>query len=76
MDRFQSYINQINDLENEHFLLDLQTQESSREVESRVLRNAAGEKKHKTLREWKQRISKEDRTLFYIIHDEGVFYQD
>ena len=76
VDRFQSYINQINDLENEHFLLDLQTQESSREVESRVLRNAAGEKKHKTLREWKQRISKEDRTLFYIIHDEGVFYQD
>ena len=64
----------INDLEKEIFLQDLQTQESSREVESRVLRNVAGDEKNKKLREWKQRILKEYRTLFYIVHDEGGFY--
>ena len=73
MDRYQSYINMIQDQESFNFLQDLQTQESSREVESRVLRNQAGEKKNKMLREWKERISKEGRTLFFIIHDEGRF---
>ena len=73
VDRFQSYINMINDLEKENFLQDLQTQESSLEVQSRVLRNVAGEKKNKKLAEWKQRILNEDRTLFYIVHDEGGF---
>ena len=73
MDRFQSYINMINDLEKENFLQDLQTQESSLEVQSRVLRNVAGEKKNQKLGEWKQRILNEDRTLFYIVHDEGGF---
>ena len=73
VDRYQSYINMIQDQESLNFLQDLQTQESSREVESRVLRNQAGEKKNKMLREWKERISTEGRTLFFIILDEGRF---
>ena len=73
VDRYQSYINMINDLEKENFLQDLQTHESSKEVQSRVLRNVTGEKKNKILIEWKQRILTEDRTLFYIVHDEGGF---
>ena len=73
VDRYQSYINMINELEKENFLQDLQTHESSKEVQSRVLRNVTGEKKNKILIEWKQRILTEDRTLFYIVHDEGGF---
>ena len=72
VDRFQSAINQI--LKKESFLQDLQTQESGREVESRVLRNVVGEKQDKKFEELKLRILKEDRTLFYIVHDEGGFY--
>ena len=72
VDRFQSAINQI--LKKESFLQDLQTQESGREVESRVLRNVVGEKQDKKFEELKMRILKEDRTLFYIVHDEGGFY--
>ena len=74
VDRFQSAINQI--LKKESFLQDLQTQESGREVESRVLRNVVGEKQDKKFEELKMRILKEDRTLFYIVHDEGGFYQE
>ena len=71
VDRFQSAINQI--LKKENFLQDLQTQESSKEVDRRVLRNVAGQKQNKMFEAWKQRIIKEDRTLFYIVHDEGGF---
>ena len=71
MDRFQSAINQI--LKKENFLQDLQTQESSKEVDRRVLRNVAGKEQNRMFEEWKQRILKEDRTLFYIVHDEGGF---
>ena len=71
VDRFQSAINQI--LKKENFLQDLQTQESSKEVDRRVLRNVAGKEQNRMFEEWKQRILKEDRTLFYIVHDEGRF---
>ena len=73
VDRYLSYIRQVNAREDECFLQDLQTQESAREVESRVLRNQAGDKQNRKLEEWKQRILKEHRTLFYIVHDEGGF---
>ena len=71
VDRFQSAINQI--LKNENFLQDLQTEESSRDVESRVLKNVAGQKQNRKFEEWKQRIVGEQKTLFYIVHDEGGF---
>ena len=73
VDRYQSYINMIQDQESLNFLQDLQTQESAKDVESRVLRNQAGDKQNRKLEEWKQRILKEHRTLFYIVHDEGGF---
>ena len=38
-----------------------------------VNEDADGDEKNKKLREWKQRILKEYRTLFYIVHDEGGF---
>ena len=69
VERFQSAINQF--LDKESFLQDLQTQESSREVEIRVLRNVAGETQNKKFEELQRRISKEDKTLFFIVHDEG-----
>ena len=69
MDRFQSFINQK--LSSESFLQDLQTQMSSQMVEDRVLRNVAGEKENTKFDLLKERIVNEDRTLFYIVHDEG-----
>ena len=70
MDRLQAFINQK--LENENFLQDLQSQESSKKVSVRILRNVAGENQNSKFDNLRQRIIIEKSTLFYIVHDEGI----
>ena len=71
MDRWQAFIN--GKLENgESFLQDLKSDESEMEVKNRVLRNAPGEKSNSKFDKLKKRILSESRTLFGIVHDEGI----
>lgn len=71
MDRLQAFVNEK--LENgESFLQDLKSDESEMEVNKRVLRNAPGEESSIKFDQQKERILSEPRTLYYIVHDEGI----